>query len=472
MIYYHAPHFSCIINAVKIMSFKAINLSNKMIISLSRQGYFSPSEIQLRVIPKALKGETLMVQSATGTGKTHAYLIPIIDKIDVNDQNVQAIIIAPTRELASQIFEFASKFQKEFSNLKIKLFKSGVEKKDSLEGLSVPPHIIIGTPGRIKDVLSLEKSLSLAKVKTVVLDEADMLLKEGFFSDIDEITARLTSKPEFLVFSATLEANLSHELERYVGPNVPVVNEEVMTSSNVKHYLIDTRHQDVFVSVEEFINYVKPYLLLIFSSKKETANKVYAYLNEKKYKVGLLTGDLSSRERKSVMRMLKNEQIYILVCSDMAARGLDIEGVSDVLNIDLPGNLEFYFHRAGRTGRFSKKGNCYTFYNNESTRKPLELISQGVKFEYLSLKDGELKEGKPIEKSHPNKRKMDSELQKQINIINAKMNTKKKGVKPGYKKKRKEEIAKAKQKHRREIIKKDIRRQRVERYKKESRGNE
>ena len=128
------------------MSFKGINLSNEMIKSLERQGFINPSEIQLRAIPKALKGETLMVQSATGTGKTLAFLVPIIEKVDLNNQNIQAIVIAPTRDLAQQIFDFATPFLKEFPDVKIKLFKSGIEREESAQGLSIPPHIAIGTP--------------------------------------------------------------------------------------------------------------------------------------------------------------------------------------------------------------------------------------------------------------------------------------------------------------------------------------
>ena len=451
------------------MSFKGINLSEKMLMSLSRQGFTMPSEIQLRSIPKALKGETLMVQSATGTGKTFCFLIPIIENVDFKNQNVQAIIVVPTRELAQQIYDFAVPFTKEFPELKIRLFKSGVEKEESLKGLSIAPHIVIGTPGRLADVLH-DNVLSLKHLKTFVFDEADMLLKEGYFADIEKF-AILPSKPQYLVFSATLEANLAHELEKFVGPNIPIVNEEIMTSSNVTHYLIDIRHEDKLIALEQIIKAIKPYLLLVFASKKETANEAFNYLKTRKYKVGLLTGDLNARERKNVMKQIKNEQIYILVCSDMAARGLDINDVTDVINLDLPNNLEFYYHRAGRTGRFNKQGNCYTFYNNDSTRKPLELVQDGVPFIYKALKNGELVESHPIEKTHPNRRKVDQELETEIKKINAKAKGKNKKVKPGYKKKIRVEIAKAKQKHRREIIKKDIRRQRVERYRKEGRNN-
>lgn len=448
------------------MSFKAINLSESMIKSLERQGFTDPSDIQLRAIPKALKGETLMVQSATGTGKTLCFLIPIIEQIDLRNQNVQAVIIAPTRELAKQIYDFAIPFAEEFKGLKIKLFKSGIEREETEKGLSIAPHIVIGTPGRLADLLV--KNLSLANVKTIVLDEADMLLREGFFGEIDKIVDSIKS-PRFLVYSATLEFNLTHELEKYIGPNIPVINEETMTASKVAHYLVDIRHNDVTTSLESMINIIKPYLCLVFASKKETANQIYAALRAKKYKAGLLTGDLSTRERKSIIRQVKNDEIYILVCSDMAARGLDIPDVTDVINVDLPNNLEFYYHRAGRTGRFNKSGNCYTFYSNDKTAKPLALIKNGINFKYLILKDNELLQGHPIEKTHPNKRKVDEELQVEIMKIKAQGGRNKK-VKPGYKKKQKIAIEKAKQKHRREIIKKDIRRQRVERYKRENRN--
>ena len=449
------------------MSFKAINLSEKMTMSLTRQKFVNPSPIQLRSIPKALKGETLMVQSSTGSGKTLCYLIPIIDKINLSNQVTQAIIIAPTRELAQQIYDFAIPFTKEFPELKIRLLKSGEEKENSIKGLSIAPHIVIGTPGRLSDVLAKEHALALNFVKTVVFDEADMLLAEGYFDAIDTFVLGLNN-PQYLVFSATLEANLAHRLEKYVGPNTPIVNEEVMTSGNVTHYLIDIKHQDLNQCVESFIKIKNPYLLLIFASKKETANDIYNYLKVKKYKVGLLTGDLSSRERKNAMRAVLNDDVYILVCSDMAARGLDIPDVTDVLNVDLPNNLEFYYHRAGRTGRFDKKGNCYTFYNNDSTKKPLALINDGVKFNYLTLRGLELVPGKEIEKSHPTKKHLDPELNAEIRKIHNQQRKDQK-VKPGYKKKTKEAVAKATQKHKREIIKKDIRRQRVERYKKESR---
>jgi len=447
------------------MSFKAINLTDTMVESLNRQKMFEPSPVQLNVIPKILRGENVVVQSETGSGKTHCYLIPIIQGIDTSIQKTQAIIVTPTRELAKQIFEFASSFNEEYPDVKIKLLKSGEEIDKSLQGLSIAPHIIIGTPGRLKDVLAVKMALLLDAVHQVVFDEADMLLKEGYFDDIDAFT-ELLNAPQYMVFSATLENNLRYKLEKYVGKDIRVIMEDVMTSHNVKHYLVDIKHQNYLFCIKDFIEIKQPYLLLIFASTKQKVNEVYSYLSQQHYKVGILTGDLTSRERKNVMKRLLNGDIYMLVASDMAARGLDIPDVSDVLNVDLPNNLEFYYHRAGRTGRFNKQGNCYTFYNNDSTKRPLELISQGQTFEYLILKNGEFIVGKEIEKKHPTKKKEDPELTKEIAIARQKVKSKK--VEPCYKKKQKWEEERVRKYHRRKMIRQDIRRQRVERYKKEA----
>lgn len=454
------------------MSFKGLNLSSSMLTSLNKGGYFNPSPIQLRVIPKALKGETLLAQSATGSGKTLCYLVPILENIDINQREIQALIVVPTRELAMQIFSVTNDLLKNYQkDIKVRLIKSGEELSNSISGLSDGTQILIATPGRLNEVIVNNDVLSLRSTKTVVFDEADMLLKEGYFDLIDPVMEKINKDVQYLVFSATLENNALSYLSKYVGMNTPIINEDVLTSENVKHHLVDIKHNDKNEAVEKFINIVNPYLLLIFASKKETANETYKYLKERHYKVGLLTGDLSARERKNIMKMLVNEQIYILVCSDMASRGLDIKDVSDVLSIDLPSNLEFYYHRAGRTGRFDKKGNSYIFYNSDSTKKPLELMEKGTEFEFLVLKDNELVMGKSIEKSHPNKKKKDEELDLKIKKAKAGLRAKDKKVKPGYKKKIKQEVADIKRKHRREKIKKEIRKERIERYKREARNN-
>ncbi len=441
--------------------FKAFNLSNKMVQSLQRQGYIEASSVQEKVIPKALKGQSIIAQSETGSGKTHSFIIPIIEQIDIANANVQSVIIAPTRELARQIYEFVIKF-KEFEGLKVRLFTSETEKSQNTEGLSCAPHIIVGTPGRTKDILLDSNLVRLDFVKTVVFDEADMLLDLGYFEDLDKIMQSL-KEPQLMVFSATIEEKLKHVLYKYVKADVVITLENNRTAKQVKHILVDIKHNDRNETLDKFINIINPYFLIIFASKKQTVNEIYAFLKFKNYDVAILTGDLSLRERRSTLRRIKNNEFHIVVCSDLAARGLDFDDVSDVINIDLPNELEYYYHRAGRTGRFNKEGNCYTFYNSDTTKKIKLLMSQGLKFEFAVIKNDELVEGKPFVKEFKNK-KMDDDLKKEI--IKAKhFASCKEGVKPGYKRKIKTAVKNVKKKHRREIIKADIKKQREERYK-------
>ncbi len=215
---------------------------------------------------------------------------------------------------------------------------------------------------------------------------------------------------------------------------------------------------------------MNPYFVIVFASKKETVNKIYSFLKENAFNATILTGDLSQRERKSTLKMIKNNRYQIIVASDLAARGLDLEDVTVVINFDLPNELEYYYHRAGRTGRFDKTGECYTFYNTDKVTKVQQLINQGLQFNFLTIRDGEIVTSKGLKEVRRSK-KVDEELRHKIRSVASK-NSSKEGVKPGYKKKKKQAIDKVKRQHKREIIKKEIRKQRVERYKTEAKKYE
>ena len=223
-------------------NFSAFNLSKTMIDSLNKQGYVEPSPIQTSIIPRALRGQSLIAQSPTGSGKTHSYLIPIIDKIDQNLPRLQAIIVCPSRELARQVYEFARPFQKHFQKLKIRLFTSESDKSENQSGLSEAPQIVIGTPGRLKDILIDEYALNLHGVKTLVLDEADMLMELGYFDDIDAIYQTIGSEPQVMVFSATLNEGLKEKLHHYIKSNFTFEGGDNMTATEVKHHLVDIKH--------------------------------------------------------------------------------------------------------------------------------------------------------------------------------------------------------------------------------------
>lgn len=452
------------------MSFKSFNLSEKMVNSLTRQGFLSPSSIQTRVIPKALKGGNIVAQSETGSGKTHAFLIPIIENLKTDLSSLQAIIIAPTRELAKQIFSFIDSFKEDYPDLRVKLFTGGKETEKSFRQGMMIPHIIVGTPTRIKAILSDLSLIDLGQVNTLVLDEADMLMEMGYFVDIDAVYKKIKRPPQIMVFSATLEFNLRKRLEKYVGADFVVEMDDVKTAKSVTHYAIDIKHGDNLKAIQIFIETFNPYLLLIFASRREEVTIISQYLSSVGHENITLHGDMSVRERKSAYKLIASNKCRIIVASDLVARGLDVKDVTEVLNFNLPKDPNYYFHRAGRTGRFGAEGRCYTFYNADSSNRIEQLIEQGASFSYLELKNDTIIETNSLARRKTNKKKIDQELERQIKYATSKAKTS--IVKPGYKKKVREAVAQVKRKHRREIIRKDIRRQRVERYKKEGSKNE
>ena len=450
--------------------FTQFDLQSNLLQTISSLGYIDLTPIQEIVIPPALRGESLIARSPTGSGKTHAFLVPIFNKIKPEISEIQAIILSPTRELAKQTANFARLIAKDFPNIRLLLLAGGEEKSRNVMSLSKKPHIVIATPGRLKD-LGIENTVtSLMTAKTIVLDEADMLLDSGFFSVIDEILNTLVT-PQIMVFSATIPVGLINLMAKYFKDIKVLEQGEGATNKQVDHFLIDSRHHDEHQLVYDFIQWKHPYFLLIFASTKQEVNALYQFLLTKGIKVGVIHGDLASRERKTMMKRINNDDFPVVVASDMAARGLDFSHVSEVLNLNLPNNLEYYFHRAGRTGRYQDHGEVYTVYDNDHLTKPRKLIEQNVKFSFLYYQNEEFmvdKRPRLMERAKPFSNKA-SELDLEIQKVVAKTRSKK--IKPNYKKKVKEVVAKTKQKHRREIIRKDIRRQQEERYRTKAKTN-
>ena len=245
-------------------SFKSYALSSKMLESLEKLNYINPTPIQEVVIPSALRGESLVACSATGSGKTHSFLIPIVDRIDINLNQVQAVIMAPTRELAKQTFDFLKELITLYGNISIRLLCAGEEKKRVIDKLQNTPQIIVATPGRLNDLILKENALDISNVKYFVIDEADMLLEMGFFEEINNLLTIL-KEPTIMIFSATIPLNLRHLIEKYIkAEKVFEIGEEGSTNSQVSHYLIDTRHKDLKECALTFLKIKNPYLCLIF----------------------------------------------------------------------------------------------------------------------------------------------------------------------------------------------------------------
>ena len=427
------------------------------------KGYKELTEIQKEVVPVAKKGKNLIAKSSTGSGKTDAFLIPIMENIYLESNNVEVIIIAPTRELASQIYSNAMDYASNEKKLRVKLLMGGFDRKRDLDKKSANPHIIIGTPARLKDLLLGNGMYDISKVKTIVLDEIDMIFEMKFLEDIDAIMSKLKKDVQTMAFSATINDQLKIFIKKYMESNVLIeLSKNELTASEVNHYAIPLKgrnRKDALLSLCESIN---PYLCLVFASKKENVNEYFKLLREKGYNVGLIHGDLDSRSRRQAMKKITAFDYQFVVASDIAARGIDIEGVSHVISIDFPHNLEFYFHRAGRCGRNGATGDCYSFYDEKDEKIIKQLIAKGLKVENVEFKNGQMKTLKPFVRENKSK-KLDPELSKEINKVVVK--NKNARVKPGYKKKMQAEIDKLKRKHKRQIIKKSIEEQRKKSYK-------
>ena len=451
------------------MQFKSYNLNKDLIRILEEKGYKDLTKIQELVIPKALKGENIIAKSETGSGKTHSFIVPIINNV-VIDGTLQAIILAPTKELARQTFDFINEIINEepFNKIKCKLFTSGEDQTKDLKSFLNGAEIIVATPGKLNFLLNAATT-DLSTLKTLVLDEADMLIDKTFIDDIDKIFEKVNkSIIQVEVFSATISKSVNDFLRKFISPDYTLtVDEKNKSNKNVSHYFINTKHQDKYELLLRFIENKNPYLLFVFGNSKTEAKNIYEFLYNNKYKCGLISGELDKRERRSMLRRIKNDEFRIVVCTDLAARGLDIDDVSEVLNFNIPNNLEYYYHRAGRTGRIGKTGECYSFYDNDSITLPLKLKAEGLEVKYLKFSNGELIQDNSLEKNFK-RRKTNNNVELEKEIKKAKSFAMGDKVKPGYKRKVKTAIDKVKRKHKREVIKKDIRRQRVERYKREA----
>ncbi|MDO4500703.1 MAG: DEAD/DEAH box helicase [Erysipelotrichaceae bacterium] len=417
------------------------------------------TNVQKKTLEFANSRKDVIALSKTGTGKTHAYLIPIAENINPLSDKTQVLISLPTRELAYQVYQNAKVLCEVMPELRISMLSGGTDKKRSSDKLNnKQPHIIIGTPGRIKD-LFVNNLIRVDFVQMFIIDEADMTLEYGFLEDIDAVFSHMVKNPEIMCFSATFPKQLEQFTKKYLNNPKIIRVEDKKRDPKIAHILVPCKHKDYKEKLTEVLSLINPYMCLIFANSKQEADATYEYLSDNGYKTLLLHGGLESRERQKAIKALNSKQYTYIVASDVASRGIDIDGISHVVSMGFPRELEFYVHRAGRTGRNTKDGTVYALYKEEDINAIKSLEKQGIIFKAQDIKGDSFKD---IKSPTYKRVKKNDEIEKQIAKTLTKKNQK---VKPNYKKKKQRAIEEIKRKQRRDFIRQKIREERVERYK-------
>ena len=428
-------------------NFREFNFKEYIYQALDEINFKEPTEVQARLIPTILKGKSVVGQSQTGSGKTHTFLLPIFQNLNAQKDEVQAVITTPSRELAYQIYEAAKQLAK-FSpeDIWIQNYVGGTDKQRQIEKLkSHQPQLVIGTPGRILDLVR-ENALDIHNAHYLVVDEADMTLDLGFLKETDAIASTLPKDLQMLGFSATIPEKLRPFLRKYMyNPVIEVVANKHVISPTIDNWLISTKGRDRNKLIYDLLTMGEPYLALVFANTKERADELTNYLRSQGLKVAKVHGGIQPRQRKRIMREIQNLDYQFVVATDLAARGIDIEGVSHVINDDIPEDLEFFVHRVGRTGRNGMKGTAITLYEPSEEKLIDELESMGVHFVPKAVKNGEIVDSydrNRREKRQTRKESMDPKLRGFVK-------KEKKKRKPGYKKKIKRAIKRDEQQKRR-----------------------
>jgi ATP-dependent RNA helicase CshB len=429
------------------INFERFEFQPFLIEAIKQLGFYQPTEIQERLIPSVLKGESVIGQSQTGTGKTHAYLLPLLEKVDPKKEEVQVVITAPTRELASQIYQEVLKLTKhsaEGEEISAKCFIGGTDKQRTIDKLKKQPQVVVGTPARLFDLVN-EKALVVYTTKALVVDEADLMLDMGFLEDVDRLASNMPEKLQMLVFSATIPEKLKPFLKKYMeNPKFTHVSPKQAAAAKLEHVLVPLRHRNKFKLLHDMLISYNPYLAIVFTNTKKMADEVADDLLSKGLKVGRIHGDLSPRDRKKMMKQINNLEFQYVVATDLAARGIDIEGISHVINFELPSDLDFYIHRVGRTARAGHSGIAATIFDVEDEDAVNKLEKMGIEFVNKDLQKQEW-----VSIDDRNRRKKRVKKADEVGEEAHRFIQKPKKVKPGYKKKRAREITKYVQKKKR-----------------------
>ncbi len=372
-------------------TFKQMGLTPEILNALNDLGFTNPTPIQEKSIPLLLQSDKdLMALAQTGTGKTAAFGIPLIEKIEVNNKYTQALIIAPTRELALQITDDLKQFSKYIKGLNIVTVYGGSSIENQIKQLKKGAQIVVATPGRAKDLINRRK-LQLDMVKIVVLDEADEMLTMGFKEDLDAILQATPKDKQVLLFSATMSGEVEKISKNYMQNAAKISVADINKGADtVEHIYYMVHAKDRYEVLKRIADSNPDIYGIVFTRTRREAKEVASKLMHDSYNADALHGDLSQAQRDEVMKKFRKKQLQLLVATDVAARGIDVNDLTHVINYNLPDQTEYYTHRSGRTGRAGKTGTSIAIIHSREKGKLKEIEKKsGIKFRYQLVPNGE-----------------------------------------------------------------------------------
>jgi ATP-dependent RNA helicase DeaD len=361
----------------QVTDFAQLGVSERLVAMLKAMGIVTPTPVQEETIPIVIRGRDVISQAQTGTGKTLAFVLPMLDKIDTSLPYLQGLILTPTRELAIQITAEIKKLLDPRGDIKVLAVYGGQDVEAQLFKLKGNIHVVIATPGRLLDHMRRE-TISLGGVSMLVLDEADQMLHMGFLKEVEEILRQTPYKKQAMLFSATMPPSIREMAGRILrNPEHVTVKSERVTVKDIRQWVVETTDREKQATLVKLLEETQPYLSIIFCRTKTRAKTLNEALQEKGYSSDELHGDLSQAKREKVMKQFRDARLQLLIATDVAARGLDVEGVTHVFNYDVPQDVDSYIHRIGRTGRAGESGLAITLIAPKD-RRELADIENGI----------------------------------------------------------------------------------------------
>ena len=384
-------------NATASTSFSQLPLSPAMLANLQQLGYAQMTPIQAASLPLSLAGHDLIAQAKTGSGKTAAFALPLLTKLNPRSLAVQALVLCPTRELAEQVTQEIRRLARGESNIKVLTLCGGSTLRPQMSSLEHGAHIVVGTPGRIMDHLQ-RKSLDLSQLTTLVLDEADRMLDMGFFDDIAFVAKACPKERQTLLFSATYPESIAGLSRQFLRQPQQVTLAEQHAESKIRQRFYEVAEEDKLAAVGQLLNHYRPVSTIAFCNTREQCRALVQALTGQGFVALALHGELEQRERDQVLIQFANRSCSVLVATDVAARGLDIAQLEAVINVDVTPDTEVHIHRIGRTGRVDEAGWAFTLATGNQMGRVAEIEKmQGVEFAWHHLDELHPASGKPLQ---------------------------------------------------------------------------